>query len=72
MKGAGMATTAHETGPVDRKALDALRSRFNGALLRPEDEGFDLARRVWNGMVDKRPAPIARCTGVADVQAALE
>ncbi|HXF36179.1 MAG TPA: FAD-dependent oxidoreductase [Actinomycetota bacterium] len=66
-----MASTARETGPVDRKAVDALRSRFNGALLRPEDEGFDVARRVWNGMVDRRPALIARCTGVADVQAAV-
>jgi len=66
-----MAIAANETEPVDRKALDALRSRFNGALLQPEDEGFDVARRVWNGMVDKRPALIARCTGVADVQAAV-
>jgi FAD/FMN-containing dehydrogenase len=33
--------------------------------------GYDIARRVQNGMIDKRPAVIARCTGVADVQAAL-
>ena len=65
-----MATTG-ETGPVDRKAIDALRNRFNGALLRPGDEGFDVARRVWNGMVDERRALIARCTGVPGVQAAV-
>lgn len=53
------------------RAVQDLRSRFNGALLRPSDEGYDVARRVWNGAIDKRPAIIARCTGVADVQAAV-
>jgi FAD/FMN-containing dehydrogenase len=42
-----------------------------GELLRPLDEGYDAARRVWNGNIDRRPALIARCRGVADVQRAL-
>jgi hypothetical protein len=40
-------------------------------LLRPGDPGYDDARRVWNAMVDKRPALIARCTGLEDVAAAV-
>ena len=48
-----------------------LRRRFRGALLRPGEEGYDEARRVWNGAIDRRPALIARCAGADDVQAAL-
>jgi FAD/FMN-containing dehydrogenase len=40
-------------------------------LIQSEDAGYDSARRVWNGNVDRRPALIARCTGVADVQCAV-
>ena len=49
----------------------ALRERFRGALLRPGEEGYDDARRTWNGAVDRRPALIARCAGADDVQQAL-
>ncbi len=42
-----------------------------GPLLRPGDSGYDGARTVWNGMIDRRPALIARCGGVADVIAAV-
>jgi FAD/FMN-containing dehydrogenase len=44
---------------------------FAGALLTPESAGYDDARRVWNGAIDRRPAFIARCTSAADVAAAL-
>lgn len=44
---------------------------FAGELLQPEDAGYDEARRVHNGLIDKRPALIARCTGTADVVAAV-
>jgi FAD/FMN-containing dehydrogenase len=40
-------------------------------LVRPGDSGYDELRRVWNAMIDRRPAAIARCTGTADVVAAL-
>jgi len=49
----------------------ALRARFRGALLRPGEEGYDEARRVWNGAIDRRPALIARCAGADDVAAAV-
>jgi FAD/FMN-containing dehydrogenase len=44
---------------------------FQGVLLRPGDEGYDAARSVWNGGIDRRPALIARCQSPADVSAAL-
>jgi FAD/FMN-containing dehydrogenase len=50
--------------------IEGLAASFRGELLRPGDDGYDEARRVWNGVIDKRPALIARCTGVADVVAA--
>src|SRR5207249_12236775 len=46
-------------------------SGFSGLLLRPEDSGYEEARRVYNGLIDKRPALIARCRGTADVVAAV-
>jgi FAD/FMN-containing dehydrogenase len=48
------------------------RASMRGVVLGPEDEGYELHRRVWNGMIDKRPRLIARCTGVADVLAAVQ
>ncbi|OKO87517.1 hypothetical protein AC629_13725 [Bradyrhizobium sp. NAS80.1] len=44
-----------------------LSASFGGQLLKPTDEGFEEARKVHNGLVDKRPALIARCRGTADV-----
>jgi FAD/FMN-containing dehydrogenase len=45
---------------------------FSGQLLRPEDGGYEEARRIHNGLVDKRPALITRCLGTADVAAAVD
>ena len=64
-----MTVTSLELDP--RTDAAALRGRFRGALLRPGEEGYDEARRPWNGAVDRRPALIARCAGADDVQAAL-
>jgi FAD/FMN-containing dehydrogenase len=47
--------------------LPEFATRFTGQLLQPTDAGYDEARKVHNGLVDKRPALIARCRGVADV-----
>jgi FAD/FMN-containing dehydrogenase len=51
--------------------ISELRTRFRGALLRPHEEGYDEARRVWNGAIDRRPALIARCAGADDVVEAV-
>jgi FAD binding domain/Berberine and berberine like len=53
------------------KAVSGIAATFSGQLLRPDDPGYDEARRVHNGMVDKKPALIARCRGVADVVDAI-
>lgn len=52
-------------------AVPELAARFAGQLLQPGDPGYDEARKVHNGLVDKRPALIAGCRGVADVAAAV-
>ena len=52
---------------LDSAAVTAFKARLHGALLCPEDPPYEQARKVWNGMIDKHPALIARCTGVADV-----
>jgi FAD/FMN-containing dehydrogenase/DNA-binding HxlR family transcriptional regulator len=44
---------------------------FGGEVVRPEDNGYDQARAVWNGAIDRRPALIARCTSATDVAAAI-
>jgi FAD/FMN-containing dehydrogenase len=56
---------------IGTTTVDGLRSRFRGALLRPGEEGYDEARRVWNGAINRRPALIARCAGADDVAEAV-
>jgi FAD/FMN-containing dehydrogenase len=56
---------------VDETALGELESSFRGQLIGPGGPGYDEHRKVWNGSIDRSPALIARCAGVADVIAAL-
>jgi FAD/FMN-containing dehydrogenase len=56
---------------IDPKHVAWLRTRFRGALIRPAEEGYDEARRVWNGAIDRFPALIARCAGADDVVTAV-
>src|SRR5690242_12929864 len=51
--------------------LAALRSQLRGQILVPGCAGYDSARRLWNAMIDRRPAAILRCTGAKDVAAAV-
>jgi FAD/FMN-containing dehydrogenase len=61
------------TAPVLGEAtIEEFRASLRGALVGPGDDGYETARRVWNGMFDKRPRLIARCTGVADVISAVQ
>ena len=57
--------------PPETTAFAELGGSFRGELLLPTSPGYDTARRIWNGAIDRRPACIARCTGVADVVAAV-
>ena len=51
--------------------IKSFRSSFHGQILEPADPGYDEARQIWNASVNKRPRLIARCSGVADVIAAI-
>jgi len=53
--------------PLEEAAVQEFAANLRGELLRPEDDGYDAARAVFNGMIDRHPALIARCAGVADV-----
>ena len=59
-------TQGAETGLEDT-VVEAFKASLRGALLRPGDVGYEDARKIHNGMIDHRPALIARCAGVADV-----
>jgi FAD/FMN-containing dehydrogenase len=48
------------------------QGHFDGQLLAPSHDGYDTSRRIWNGMIDRRPALIARCATAADVRAAVQ
>jgi hypothetical protein len=54
------------------QSIDQLRSAFRGDLVQPTDAAYDSARKVYNGMIDKRPQLIACCVDVADVIAAVK
>jgi hypothetical protein len=56
---------------IDGATLETLAANFSGELIQPQDLGFDAARQIWNGHVQRRPALIARCRGTADVMAAV-
>ena len=55
---------------MNEKDIQELRGKFRGELITPADAGYDAARKVYNGMIDRRPALIAKCADVADVIAA--
>lgn len=61
----------HTTTAVQETALQELASHLRGTLLGPADADYEQARRVYNGMIDKHPALIARCVDVADVMNAI-
>ena len=64
---------ATETAATEatRTGFEALRASVHGLVIGPDDEGYDAARRIWNGAIDRRPACVARCSGVADVVEAV-
>lgn len=56
---------------LSNDALDALKASARGQVLVPGAAGYDDARKIWNAMIDRRPAVILRCAGVADVRLAV-
>jgi FAD/FMN-containing dehydrogenase len=56
---------------LNAATIGAFKKQLSGPLVLPSDSEYDGARRVWNGMIDKRPALIARCAGTQDVLACV-
>lgn len=59
------------TGRLTDTAIQEFSAGLRGQVVRPGDAGYDEARMVWNGMIDRHPGMIVRCAGVADVIAAV-
>jgi len=60
-------TTDGREVDLKQDLLDGLKMRMRGSLLLPGEPGYEDSRTVWNGMIDRRPAAVARCLGTADV-----
>src|SRR5947209_5864988 len=65
------APTARRTGMSLQEAITEFRGQFRGIVLEPEDAGYDEARKVYNGMIDRSPRLIAKCTDAGDVMTAV-
>ena len=51
---------------LQEAAVEEFRNSLRGRVLLSDDEGYDEARTVWNGMIDRRPGLITRCAGVSE------
>src|SRR5262245_24296755 len=56
---------------LSTSAIGALKKEFQGEILLPGSDAYEKARAIWNAMIDKRPAAIARCTTTQDVVRAV-
>jgi FAD/FMN-containing dehydrogenase len=56
---------------VSHDRIEGFRTVFRGEVIQSGDAGYETARKIWNASIDKRPGIIARCSGVADVVAAV-
>ena len=68
-----MTATMTQGRAIDLKqdTFDGLKARLRGPLFLPGDSGYQESRTVWNAMIDRKPAAVARCLGTADVIAAV-
>lgn len=62
---------SYEKDRVCRETYSSLKNQFRGDLLRPSDPDYEEARRIWNGMVARRPGLVARCVDVSDIRNAI-
>ena len=60
-------TSSGDVAALEQAAVDQLRADLGGAMLLPGDADYEEARQIWNAMIDRRPALIARCQDTADV-----
>ena len=64
-------TLTGEDTTLNPEALAEFEARLGGETIRPGDAEYEVARKLWNGMIDKRPTLIVRCSGTADVIASV-
>jgi len=57
---------------LDSTQLDEFKNNLRGHLVTPHDDNYSEVRKVWNAMIDRRPALIVRCAGAADVMQAVK
>jgi len=57
---------------LQKADIDQFKAHFRGDVLLPDEPGYDEVRRIWNAMIDRRPALIARCTSPEDVVQAVK
>ena len=58
-------------GKISDKAINTFKAQLRGNLLLPDNPEYGNARKIWNAMIDRRPAAIIQCAGVADVMLAV-
>jgi FAD/FMN-containing dehydrogenase len=66
-----MASEGKAVATSTTKVAEGLKVTLRGQLLRAGDDGYESVRKIHNGMIDRRPAMIVRCAGVADVMRAV-
>ena len=71
MNNLDIATREGSVTKVPGAAVEALAGSLRGELLLPGSPGYDTAREIWNGMINRRPGIILRCIGTSDVVAAV-
>jgi FAD/FMN-containing dehydrogenase len=64
-------TPTGDTIAIAKERVDALRTALRGSLVFPTDPGYDVARTLWNSMIDRRPAAVVRAAGASDVMQAV-
>jgi len=63
-------TLKDTTATISDEVLAAFKTSFSGRVIAPGDDAYDVARKVWNSLIDRRPGLIAQARGLADVVAA--
>ncbi len=63
--------TLEATRTLPEETIAAFRARLRGTVALPGEDGYEAARTIWNAMIDRRPALVARCVGAADVMEAV-
>ncbi|MGI0084922.1 MAG: FAD-binding oxidoreductase [Nitrososphaerales archaeon] len=67
-----MATVLDSKNEIPENSVNELKANFRGQLVLPMDKNYEQVRKIWNGMIDKHPAMIARCLGASDVMKAVK